>query len=208
MNPVVEKRLKERIRPLLEKGRGGDWGHTLRVVDYGRRLLRHEEGEEDVVIPALYLHDIGWGWVDTVEFVKAAPSQKDSYSFLIEHMKKGAEIAGKIVKEFDFKEANCRAIEAIVAVHDLPEQIFRMKSPSALLVMEADRLDRFGPESLKRFRSIHGRNISKKEQEQAFAFLRMGLATWFKTQTAKAMARDLAASTGLIKEKTAEPHPV
>ncbi|MBW2005361.1 MAG: metal-dependent phosphohydrolase, partial [Deltaproteobacteria bacterium] len=46
MNKAIENSIKDTVKPLLEKGRNGDWGHTLRVVEYGRYLLEHEEGDE------------------------------------------------------------------------------------------------------------------------------------------------------------------
>ncbi|MBW2344954.1 MAG: HD domain-containing protein, partial [Deltaproteobacteria bacterium] len=76
MDGIVENLLKERVRLLLMRGRGDDWEHTLRVVEYGRYLLRHEEGEEEIVIPALYLHDIGWGSVNFDDFRKALPNKR------------------------------------------------------------------------------------------------------------------------------------
>lgn len=41
----IENQLKEAVRPLLEKGRPGDFGHTMRVLKIGRYLLKHERGE-------------------------------------------------------------------------------------------------------------------------------------------------------------------
>ena len=76
MTPDLEKALAAKARPILEKGRKGDWEHTLRTIEYGRKLLSKEDGEEDIVIPALYLHDTGWSAIDYQDFLNASPARK------------------------------------------------------------------------------------------------------------------------------------
>ncbi|MEA3231741.1 MAG: metal-dependent phosphohydrolase, partial [Thermodesulfobacteriota bacterium] len=76
MTPQLEKTLAAKAGPILEKGRKGDWEHTLRTIEYGRKLLSTEKGEEDIVIPALYLHDTGWSAIDYQDFIKASPAKK------------------------------------------------------------------------------------------------------------------------------------
>ena len=53
MDAGFERELEKTVKPYLERGRSGDYEHTLRAVDYGKELLRHEEGDEGIVIPAL-----------------------------------------------------------------------------------------------------------------------------------------------------------
>ncbi len=69
MDKAFERELKKTVRPYLDRGRSGDYKHTLRAVGYGKELLQHEEGEEGIVIPALYLHDIGWSEVNFEDFI-------------------------------------------------------------------------------------------------------------------------------------------
>jgi HD superfamily phosphodiesterase len=69
---TLEKRLRDMVRPLLERGRGGDRDHTLRAVKYARYLLNREEGDEPIDTLALYLHDAGWSRVNFTEPIHAS----------------------------------------------------------------------------------------------------------------------------------------
>jgi len=153
---IFENLLKERARPLLMRGRGGDWEHTLRAVEYGRYLLRHEEGEEEIIIPALYAHDIGWSSVSFDDFREASPGRKSKAVSLSLHMKYGAVLAREILEDLGFHPQKTHTIVSIIAIHDEPDKVFAMKDPSATLIVEADRMDRYGPESISRFTAMDG----------------------------------------------------
>ena len=58
MDRFLEGRLRQIVKPYLDRGRSSDFEHTLRTIGYARQLLPKEEGDEEIVIPALYLHDI------------------------------------------------------------------------------------------------------------------------------------------------------
>lgn len=74
LDETFEKQLKNIAEPLLKRGRGGDWKHTQRTIEYARYLLQHEDGENEIVIPTLYLHDVGWSKVNFNDFVNASPT--------------------------------------------------------------------------------------------------------------------------------------
>jgi len=196
---IFENLLKERVRPLLMRGRGGDWGHTLRVVEYGRYLLQHEEGEEEIVIPTLYLHDIGWSSVNFDDFRYASPESKRKTLSLSLHMKYGAVLAREILKDLGYDPRKTNTIITIIAIHDETDKVFAMENPSATLIVESDRMDRYGPESIKRFTTMFGESYLNGDQwKQAAARLREGLELWFRTKTGKALAEKLARDTELL----------
>lgn len=202
MNKIFEKYIRESAKPLLEKSRDGDWEHTLRVVEYGRYLLLHEEGDEEIVIPALYLHDIGWSCVNFDDFREASPDRKRKTPSLLMHMKYGAGLAEEILRNGGCEPERTNTIVSIIAVHDEPDKVFAMKNASAILVVEADRLDRYGPESINRFKAMFGENyLMGEEWKKASAYLREGLELWFSTKTGKALSEKLALDTGLLIEK-------
>lgn len=199
LDDEFEQQLKSIVEPTLQKGRGGDWKHTLRTIEYARYLLQHEGGKEEIVIPTLYLHDIGWSQVDLKDFLNAPTAQKNGTKSAILHMKYGADLAKGILKELGFGSELSRRIVSIIAIHDEPERVFAMKDPSATLVVEADRLDRYGPESLLRFSNMFGSKYLKGEhRKEAIAYLRYGLKIWFKTQTARALALKMGREQGLF----------
>ena len=164
MNKAIENSIKDTVKPLLEKGRNGDWGHTLRVVEYGRYLLEHEEGDEEIVIPTLYLHDIGWSSINFDDFRHASPERKRKTMSLSLHMKQGAVLAQEILKDLGYDPRKTNTIISIIAIHDEPDKVFAMENPSATLIVEADRMDRYGPESIKRFRTMFGKDYLRGDQ--------------------------------------------
>jgi len=184
------------------RGRGDDWAHTMRSVEYGRYLLEHEEGDEDIVIPALYLHDIGWSQVDFQDFIHASPGQKVDTTSLSLHMRLGASLAGGILGDYGWDPIKTLAIVEIISIHDEPDIVSAMENPSANLVVEADRLDRYGPESIKRYRAMFGSSkdeyLMGKHQDEATAYLQDGFRRWFKTKTARVLAEKLGRETGLF----------
>lgn len=72
------------------------------------------------------------------------------------HMQEGAKLAADILDRLACDSAKCDRIVAIIAVHDEPEAVIAMQDINAVLVMEADRLDRYGPESIRRYQAMFG----------------------------------------------------
>jgi len=202
MTPHLEKALAAKARPILEKGRKGDWEHTLRTIEYGRKLLSNEDGEEDIVIPALYLHDTGWSAIDYQDFLDASPAKKKETRSLQLHMEHSARIAGEVLQELAFARDKRTKIVSIIAVHDDPDKIFALNDISATLVMEADRLDRYGLRSVKRYEDMFGSDYFKEAAWiEGLAMRREGLKEWFKTATGKTLARVMAKQIGLFDEQ-------
>lgn len=176
-----EDQIWEKAQRYLEKGRSTDLEHTKRAVNYGKYLLRYERGNPSIVIPCLYLHDVGWSMID--EFTPEGVANIDL------HMKYGSELAEKVLKEIDYPYEESKKIVFIISIHDYPEKIFALKDIDATLVVEADRLDRFGIPALERYKKMRpNKPISEviKKNEK-------GLNEWFKTNTGKKLAMQLFA---------------
>ena len=199
MDRILEGRLRQIVKPYLDRGRSSDYEHTLRTISYARQLLQKEEGDEEIVIPALYLHDIGWSKVNYEDWINAKPDQKKYADSVAAHMRHGAKISKQILENLKYDEEKTHTIVSIIAIHDIPDQVFAMEDPSATMVAEADYLDRYGPDSLVRFRSIYrDRSLAEKHIKEAQQFLLAGLELWFKTRTARSMAMNLARESGLF----------
>jgi len=199
LDEEFEQQLKSIVEPMLKRGRGGDWEHTLRTIVYARYLLEHEEGEEEIGIPTIYLHDIGWSKVNFNDFLNAPHAQKNGTKSVSLHMKYGADLAKGILKKLGFGREVSQRIVSIIAIHDEPEKVFAMKDPSATLVVEADRLDRYGPGSIIRFSDMFGSTFLMDEhRKEEIVYLIYGLKIWFKTQTARTLAEKMAREQGLF----------
>jgi HD superfamily phosphodiesterase len=189
MNTHVENRLKQAARKILVNARDGDWEHTLRTVDYGKYLLKYEEGDPEIVIPALYS-----------DFKQAAPANKRRTASVRLHMRYGAEQAVEILRHLEYNPSIVNSIVTIIAAHDYSNIIFAMNNPSATLVVEADRLDRYGLESLKRYKALFGMGyLSGSQLEEAKKTRQDGLKKWFRTPTAIALATKLGREMGWIE---------
>ncbi|HLM84156.1 MAG TPA: HD domain-containing protein [Candidatus Bathyarchaeia archaeon] len=137
----LEKYLKEKILPDLEKSRGGfDKIHTLEVVDWLKQIIEHNQNlklDEDVLLIAAYAHD--WGYADlfkekeTMNFEKVENAKKL-------HMELGAEKIRVLLEDGFFSfltdEQKKRCVH-LVAVHD---KKFELKNTDELILMEADML--------------------------------------------------------------------
>ncbi len=199
MDTAFEHLLVETIKPLYQKGRDGDWEHILRMVELCRFLVEHENGDEDIVIPAAYLHDLGWSAINFSDFKKADPKKKSDTASFTNHMVKGAVMAGEILSDLAYDKNKISEIQAIIKVHDLPETVFSMDNISATLVVEADRLDRYGKTGMERFKTMFGKDKLKGSYwEEAKQLRRNGLKEWFRTKTAISLSRKLAAEMGLF----------
>lgn len=202
MDKSVEERLKKSAEPYLRNGRPGDYEHTLRVVTYGKVLLKKEKGDENVVLPTLYLHDIGWSQVNYDDFIHAdSPEGKFAAPSVVLHMELGANLARKILEKLNYDPKLIRDIVSIIAVHDNQRAIIDLNNPSATLVFEADFLDKIGPESHRRMEKIFRSNWKDMDAEARCSFLQRRIKEWFQTGSAKKMAKDLineAAMLGLL----------
>jgi len=193
----LEKQLLQAVEPYLQNGRKGDREHTLRAVNYGKYLLERESGDPAIVLPCLYLHDIGWSRVDYQDFIKATPAKKKECASLQQHMQEGAKLAAGILERLDYNSDRRDRIVAIIAVHDEPEAVLAMQDLNATLVMEADRLDRYGSESIRRYQAMFGAAYASWQEAK---ILRLeGLDAWFRTETARTLSRKLAHEIGLFE---------
>lgn len=206
MDIKIENKLKEMVRPLLEKGRPGDFEHTMRVLDIGRYLLEHENGDEAIVIPAIYLHDIGYSKVDFNDFLKEMPgvpgqrhvkkeknspgSPSQTLQIRDLHMKFGSTIAREILRNLDYPNDLTDRIVSIIAVHDNHEKLFALEDDSALILYEADHLDRLHPEGNHRLRSFREiASIPLKLDTMKKRLKDAALNRWLKTETARKLAK-------------------
>ncbi len=197
MKYINEKELRTIVKPILAKARPGDWEHTIRTVAFGKYLLKHEKREASIVIPALYLHDLGWSDVSKEDFLQASPKKRSEEEGVQLHMHYSAVRAKTILHELGIDPQTAQRIVYIVSVHDKPDTVFSSNDHSAYLVVEADRLDRYWPKSLKRYQALFGNQYLKGENGRIVKeFLFKGLATWFKTETGKQLSRKLSTQMG------------
>jgi putative nucleotidyltransferase with HDIG domain len=106
------------------------WKHTLRVVQYGKRIAEAENADVEIVMAACMLHDV---------------SKFDNVEYGVEHGRVSARIARPFLETLGFTRAQVDHICFAVAVHVDDKADF--EHPVTLetkIVNDADNVDRFG----------------------------------------------------------------
>jgi len=156
--------------------------HTEISYRFALRLLEAEEGDEEVVIPAIILHDIGWIKVPEELQLTAFGPKATNKALNRVHEVEGARLAREILDKVNYDREKAAEIVSIVEGHDSRKEAI---STSDQIVKDADKLCRF---------SHQGTSIDCQRYEMAFdewyEFLSQRIDRWFFTPTAKRIARE------------------
>ena len=157
--------------------------HVPSSYDFARRLLSfYPSADEDVVLPAVLLHDVGWKMVPEEKQRDAfGPEVKDPETRRF-HETEGVRIAGEILASLAYDREKTIEILSIIEGHDT------RKDPLSLndkLVKDADKLWRFTPSCVKIAHRHFGFELGGY-----FDWLADRVEEWFFTSEAKAMARE------------------
>jgi len=176
-DPKAEEQLKEIVLKILEHGRPNwDIPHTLAAVHWMKELLKKESGDERILIPAMYLHDIGYSQVDAT-----FTDFKSTVSASADHMRNGVIIAEPILKLLNFSEEETKEILLLVEVHDKVELI---TTPNEILIFEADSLAQMDTD-----RAVS--NFNEEDRKKFLESFRQKRLNNFRTKTGKKLIKNL-----------------
>lgn len=101
--------------PYLKKCRRWDLAHTKISVDFMYQIIKGEKKEslEDILIPAIILHDIGWSTIG-----KEKNTSWGKKSLRAKHMKNGAILSSKILEKVNYPKDLITKITKLVSTHD------------------------------------------------------------------------------------------
>lgn len=140
---IDEKILLSKAKIYLENARPGDLGHTIRVVRLVKEILKTEKGNPDILIPAAYLHEIGYSGL----FKKGQKLNKTNWhSKQDEHMQKGKVIAIEILSKLKFSEDSIQRISWMVSVHD---DWYNQNDHELGILMDADNLSKLNIDHIR-----------------------------------------------------------
>lgn len=164
--------------------------HVPLAYDFARRLLVHyAEAQEDVVLPAILLHDIGWKMVPEERQLNAfGPRAKDKAAHRL-HEVEGVRLAGEILASLNYDVNKTQEILAIIDGHDSRREALSLNDK---LVKDADKLWRFTPIGV----DIDHRRFGI-ELETYVTYLETRIDDWLFTPEAKNMAREALAEVKL-----------
>jgi HD superfamily phosphodiesterase len=145
------------------------------------KLLKSEKGDEDVVIPAVLLHDVGWKMIPAKLHLTAFGPNPSNPKLTRIHEVEGAKIAGAILKDLQYPFQKIKEICRIIRGHDTRK---RPISRNDRIVKDADKLWRYSRKGmavdLDRFQ------IPRREY---LIFLEAITNHWFLTPTGREVAR-------------------
>jgi HD superfamily phosphodiesterase len=120
-----------------------DKGHAEITLQYALKLFGSEGGNEDVIVPAIILHDIGWSQLTsegrmTIFGQNVTPDEK--LEVRLKHQEAGVELGRGILNKINYPKELIEEILEIVSQHDTREGFI---SKNEGLVRDADKLWRF-----------------------------------------------------------------
>jgi hypothetical protein len=133
LDKKIEKKIKEQTFQFLKNTRP-NWNkrHTLTSVKWMRELIKTEGGDEKILVPAIYLHDIGYDELPrgySLKFIMKRKKEAD-------HGKIGSLIAAKYLPKLNyFSDKEINKIVYLIKNHNKHNNI---KSKDRQLVFEAD----------------------------------------------------------------------
>lgn len=117
-----------------------DAGHAFITLEYAKQLVDLDNGNPDVIIPAIILHDTGWSRLTREDWqVVFSPSATadDEMVVRLRHQEEGVNIAREILTEIEYPKMWTEEILEIIAEHDTRQGFI---SRNEGLVRDADKL--------------------------------------------------------------------
>lgn len=155
--------------------------HTKVAVGFAFELVEKEGGDEDIVIPAVILHDVGWKRVPESLHLQAFGPNATAPQINRIHEIEGSKIAEEILKSVDYQKDFAEDIVKIIEGHDSRKAALSLNDS---LVKDADKLCRYSKEGLHIDLERFGETF-----EEGVDRLGRNLEVWFFTASAKEMAR-------------------
>ncbi len=154
--------------------------HTEVAYAYAVQLLAAEGGDEEVVLPAVILHDVGWHFVPEELHLKAFGPHKPDLKLNRIHEVEGARKAREILEELGYDPVLIDEIAEIVLGHDSRREALSLNDA---IVKDSDRLWRYSEQGLEIDPKRFGINQGVHAE-----WLKHCIDKWFYTETARTIA--------------------
>jgi len=185
LSKEVETKLLSFVKEIFNDDKW-DYAHTLSCVKIMKKLISSERGNERILIPVMYLHDIGY-----------AGQLKDGYTLEERikvketHMILGAKKAKDFLSTLGFSLKEVEKICHLIKVHD---DLVSEKSFEERLVIEADSLGQIDP--------LVGNNFGEGEFARYVKIFERKRVPLFVTSTGKEMLGEFARENELFQKYT------
>lgn len=132
-----ESKLNKTVKDRFLKSVPKYYYHTLKVVNNMKNILRKNDigfrGKPEILIPAAYLHDIGYSAKYNNDFAGNIENQEIKIKI---HSSEGEKIAKEILKEINYDDEYSKDVVYLVSVHhreDIPNKNLKF-------LLEADKV--------------------------------------------------------------------
>ena len=178
IKPIHQKIFKN-ARPYLRTRK--NLIHTRIALRYAFKLLESEQGDEDIVIPAILLHDVGWNTIPEKLQLTAFGPNLSNLRLTKAHESEGARIAETILTQQGYSSEKIKKIRQIIRGHDTRKKAISIDDR---IVKDADKLWRYSRKGvaidLERF---------NMQPSSYLDYLEKVIAQWFLTKTAREIAQ-------------------
>jgi HD superfamily phosphodiesterase len=179
MKPIYQK-IFERAKPFLRTRK--NLIHTQIALRYAIKLSKTVKGDEEVMIPAVLLHDVGWKAVpEPLQLTAFGPNRSNPQAARL-HEVEGAKMARKILERLRYPPEKVNEICQIIRGHDSRKKSI---SRSDRIVKDADKLFRYSRKGiaidLNRFHVLRGDYLS---------YLERHIEKWFFLPASRQLARE------------------
>ena len=177
---LIYQKMFERAKPFLRTRK--NLIHTKIALRYAITLLSKVKGDEEVVVPAILLHDVGWKVVpEHLQLTAFGPNRSNPRAARL-HEVEGAKMARKILEGLHYSPKKVKEICRIIQGHDSRK---RSISRSDRIVKDADKLFRYSRKGLtidlSRFHIHRGDYLS---------YLEGRIEKWFFLSASRQLARE------------------
>lgn len=130
------EKILELASPYLKQGAKKDFViHTQGVVKAMELLLEKEQGNEDILIPAAILHDVGWA--DVPVNLQKSDQREERLEGMKLHIECAPPIVEKVLLEAGYNESDIKRIMGIIVAHKFQENLI---DAGKQLLVDADAL--------------------------------------------------------------------
>lgn len=179
MKPIYRK-IYEQAKPYLQTRK--NLIHTQNAFRYALKLLKQEKADEEVVIPAVLLHDVGWKVIPENLHLTAFGPNPSNPKLARVHEIEGAKIAKKILEKLHYPSEKLDEICRIIRGHDSRK---RPISKSDRIVKDADKLTRYHRKGM-----VIDSDRFQVPREIHIRFLEAQIEKWFFLPTSRQWARE------------------
>lgn len=179
MHPIFEE-IWNQAKPFLNTRRNDI--HTEISVQMAFKLMDREGGDENIVLPAIILHDVGWIKVSENLQLQAFGPNAIKPELNRKHEIEGVRLAAKILQDLKYDQKKTEQILEIIAGHDSRSDALSLND---MLVKDADKLWRYTKSGVEIDVERFGETL-----EEGLGRLRSNINSWFFTRTAREIAEE------------------